>query len=91
MQETGVSERKMIVNLHNQGYSFCYSKYNEKRSRFTIRSVIKRFSNQETVISAPRCGRPEKLSVAEKREIINTVKKTNQYIVGNSNNHKKQF
>lgn len=64
----------MILNLYTQEQSYSASKYNE--GYFTIRSVIKRFCNRETVINALRCGL-EKLSVREIREIINTVKKKN--------------
>ena len=89
MQETSVLKRKMILNLYNQGYSYSAIADIMKRSHFTIRSVIKRFSNQKTIISAPQCGRPEKLSVREKREII--IMKKNQHIVENCSNHEQQF
>ena len=75
MEETSVSKWKIILNSYDQGYSYSPIADIMKRSRFTIQSVIKRFSNQETVISAPRCGLSEKLSVREKRGIINIVKK----------------
>ena len=60
----------MILNLYNQGYSYSAIADIMKKSRFTIRSVIRRFSNLETVIGAPRGGRLKKLSVRERREII---------------------
>lgn len=45
-----------------------------KRSRFIIRSVIKRFSNAWNVINTPRLGHSEKLTKREKRKIIDGVK-----------------
>lgn len=60
----------MILNLLNRGYSYSAIAYIMKRSHFIIWSVIKRFSNQKTVISAPRCDRPEKLSVRKKKKSL---------------------
>ncbi|CAK9827571.1 Transposable element Tcb2 transposase [Anthophora retusa] len=73
-RETIVTERKIILHLFNEGHSYSSIANIVNRSRFTIRSIIKRFSNIENFVSAVRCGRPEKLSVREKRKIVNIVK-----------------
>ena len=80
----------MILNLYNQGYSYSAIADRMKKSPFTIRSVIRRFSNLETVLGAPRGGRLKKLRVRKKREII-VKKNPQQHIVGNCSNHKQQF
>lgn len=74
-KETTISERKLILNLHEQGKSYLEIGYIIKKSRFTVRSVIKRFFGKANLINATRSGRPQKLTDREKRKIVNIIKR----------------
>ena len=45
-----------------------------KKSKFTVRSVIKRYKDKENVASTCRSGRPPKLSARYRRNIVRLIK-----------------
>lgn len=73
--ETTLTERKLILRLHNE----CRSSYEISklvgRPRSTIQSIIDRFSITKTIRNQPRTGRPHKLTDADMRFIVREVKK----------------
>lgn len=73
-KETTVSERKIILNLHNQNKTYAEIAKAINRSRYTVRSVIKRLKGKENVEDHSRSGRPPKLSEREKRKVVNIIK-----------------
>lgn len=79
MQEITASEHKVKINLFKKGNSFFTIAIIVKRSRFTIRSIIKRFCNTESVINVLQCGCPEKLSERGKRKVDIVKKKSYQH------------
>lgn len=74
-KELSVAERKVILNLRNQGKSYTEVASVTQRSRATVQSVIMRFGDRETMQSKPRHGRPRKLTSAEEKFIRRTVRK----------------
>uniref|UniRef100_A0A034VZC4 Transposable element Tc1 transposase n=1 Tax=Bactrocera dorsalis TaxID=27457 RepID=A0A034VZC4_BACDO len=74
-KETTISQRKIILHMHNQGKSYAEIGEMMDRSRFTIRNIIKRFKGASCLKSAERTGRPQVLSDREKQHIVRKVKK----------------
>lgn len=73
--ETNVSQRKIILYLHNQGKSYAEIGEMMDRSRYTIRSIIQRFTGTASLQSEKRTGRPKALSDRERSQIVRKVKK----------------
>ena len=74
-KETAIEERKIILNLYKMNKSYNEIAQIINRSRFTVRSVIKRFKSEENLENQIRSGRPSKVTIREKRKIVNIVKK----------------
>lgn len=74
-KETTESETKIILNMRKQNKSYGEIAEIVKRSRYTIRNVIKRFLNSENLKSRARSGRPRKLSDRGEWKILRTIKK----------------
>ncbi|XP_066154682.1 uncharacterized protein [Euwallacea fornicatus] len=73
-EETTVSERKIIVNLRRDGKSYSDIATIVKRSRYTVRNILKRFETGNDFLNKPRSGRPKKLSAREERKVVNKIK-----------------
>lgn len=74
-KETTVEEKKIILNLHSMNKSYRDIAKITQRSRFTVRSIIKRLKSKANIEDQSRSGRPTKLTIREKRKIINIVKR----------------
>lgn len=74
-RETTISERKIILKLSEEGNSYSTIARIVNRSRFTVRNIIKRFSDEKNVENLPRSGRPQKLTDRDKRKVTKIVKK----------------
>lgn len=73
--ETSVEERKIIARLYKQNKSYSEIGKVIGRSRFTVRSVVKRVHSTHKLENKPRCGRPRKLTPREERTVVCSVKK----------------
>lgn len=74
-KETTIDERKIILNAYNQNKSIREICSLVNRPRTTITGIINRFKDDPECVYQPRSGRPSALSVREKRQIINMIKK----------------
>ncbi|GBP11148.1 Transposable element Tcb1 transposase [Eumeta japonica] len=72
--ETTDSQRKIILHLHSQGKSYAQIGEIVERSRFTVRSIVKRFKGGKNFNSASRSGRPRALTDRESKQIVRKVK-----------------
>lgn len=73
-KELSSEERQIILNLKNQGKSYGEISIIVNRSRATVQSVIRRFTNRDTTVSKRRNGRPRKLGKMENQFIKRLVR-----------------
>lgn len=74
-KEITQEEKKIILRLHEQKKSYRDIGKILNRSRYTIRNIVKKFKNKESLINRRRSGRPRKLTIREERVIIRNMKK----------------
>ena len=65
----------MILYLDRKGKTYAEIRENVRRSRFTIRSTIKRFAGSSNLPSKKRTDRPRALSKREEAQIVQKINK----------------
>ncbi|GFX44170.1 uncharacterized protein TNCV_4119661 [Trichonephila clavipes] len=74
-KELDVNVKNMIIQLRNEGLTYRAIGIQLNISLFTIRSIVKRFTETKSTENKVRSGQPEIFSVKEKRSIIKEIKK----------------
>lgn len=78
LKETTTEERKIILNMRENGSKLHDIAKTVQRSVSTVQSIIKRCQERCCVENKARRGRPEKLNNIDKRQILRQVKKDPQ-------------
>ena len=72
--ETTEAQRKVILNLYNQGISFAEIGELMDRSRFAIQTVVNRFKGETNFESSKRSARLRKLTERERAQVVEKIK-----------------
>lgn len=73
-KEISVSERKIILKLWEEGKSFREIGKTVGRQHSSVQRVVNNFKSTGILTSKPRSGRPSKLTLRERRNIVASVK-----------------
>lgn len=72
-KETSVEMRELIMRLRRENKSYTEIAEITRKPRATVQSIIKYCSERDSTETAPRSGRPRKLSKRDNRQILREV------------------
>lgn len=74
-KKISADERRIILKLRKEGKSLGEIGQITGRTHSSVQYVVQTFNATGSIVSKPRCGRTSKLTVREKRTVLQSVKK----------------